>query len=327
MGDPKKTSSQQQQQQATNATARSLYENAGSTTVDPNSFISTFMQQYGAGATGSGGQFPTAPSGSLNATTRASDTVYVRSPLHTSVTSQQANAGLGEGPNQALTSRTTTGGATPLSADQALNAFIGGSSNQITTLQQRLVQAGYLKPGDYIPGIADQATKDAYKQLLSDGADEAAAGKKTTLEDILDARAKALKNNPGAGGLINGTRTTSSSTSSIDLTNPSQARAYAENYLSDLLGRMPTQQEYQDYVGALHSEESAHPTVTNSTTSTSYQAGQATGSHTSETVNQGGADPQMVAESYAYAHHGDEVAQVGLLNLLDSFRKLVDGGA
>ena len=101
---------------------------------------------------------------------------------------------------------------------------------------------------------------------------------------------------PGAFGSKSGGSGGPSTTvsESINLSNPTEARAFLDDALGRVLGRIPTALEYQNFTKALNAAETESPTVTSSTTS-----GKGSGSTRTKSKTKGGVAPSQIAAEYA----------------------------
>ena len=103
---------------------------------------------------------------------------------------------------------------------------------------------------------------------------------------------------PGAfgskSGGAGGPSTTTSVNETINLSNPTEARAFLDDALGKVLGRIPTAVEYQNFTKALNAAENESPTVTSSTTS-----GKGSGSTRTKSKTKGGMSGDQFAVEYA----------------------------
>ena len=124
----------------------------------------------------------------------------------------------------------------------------------------------------------------------------------------------------GAGGkaaAYKGPVTTKSTTESVNLTNPTEARTLVNNSLTQYLGREATKQEQDSFLAALNAQEKMNPTVTNQTSTTTPQ-GKAMNKVESEVQSQGGFNPSTFAQEYAQGQEGSAEFQAAS-SLLDTF--------
>lgn len=120
----------------------------------------------------------------------------------------------------------------------------------------------------------------------------------------------------GGGGGGGGPTTSISTTTSVNLTDPSTARGLVDRALSQYLGREATGKEQQAFLRALNAQEQMNPTVTRQT-SVSQVAGD-TVSQTQSVMSQGGFNPSVFAEEYAQGQEGAAEFQAAT-GLLDAF--------
>lgn len=121
----------------------------------------------------------------------------------------------------------------------------------------------------------------------------------------------------GAGG---GPTTTISTTESIDLTNPSQARRLLDNTLGGYLGRTPTQKEYSNFLRVLNATEEVTPTITEQTTRT--VPGEGTTRVRSKVRSEGGLSREQMATEFVRGR--EDYAETRLSNTgLSAFLELL----
>ena len=100
----------------------------------------------------------------------------------------------------------------------------------------------------------------------------------------------------GAGARYTGPVTTRSITESINLSDPSTARQFLDNALGEVLGRLPSDDEYETFRAALNAAQEAAPSVTEAVTTTTPQ-GKALNKVRSRQRTTGGiSEAQMAAE-------------------------------
>ena len=137
-------------------------------------------------------------------------------------------------------------------ASAAKASLLASDSGTISGVQSQLVAAGYLRSGNYVPGFADQATLDAYDDLLRDSGMRLAAGKQLTVDEVLDQRTKAvLASGQQPGGNNHATE--------IRYTDPTSAHALLYQAMRSRLGRAPTPGEISSFTKALNAAESGNP--------------------------------------------------------------------
>lgn len=106
----------------------------------------------------------------------------------------------------------------------------------------------------------------------------------------------------GPGAVSGAPKIVTSTSSSVDLTNPSQARALVDQVLTARLGRAATEAEKKEFLAALNAAEKKNPKTTTTTTTTS-----ATGeSVSSSSTSKGGLDAAGFAGEWALTHNKDE---------------------
>ena len=125
-------------------------------------------------------------------------------------------------------------------------------------------------------------------------------------------------------GQYTGPVTTTEVRKDVNLTNPSQARAFLDNALGEYLGRLPSADEYENFRAALNAEERMAPVITKSTSTVTPQ-GDAKRDVKAESTRKGGVTPGQFATEFARSQEGaGEVAAAG--PLLNAFINLIRGG-
>lgn len=129
----------------------------------------------------------------------------------------------------------------------------------------------------------------------------------------------------GGGGVAayKGPTTTVSTTESLNLTNPSTARQLLDAALSDVLGRLPTQKEYDTFRKALLAQQEEAPSVTESVTTTTPQ-GVARTKVKSKTKTTGGVSEAQLATEFARSQEGAAETLGGTLGF-DAFLEAIGG--
>jgi len=129
----------------------------------------------------------------------------------------------------------------------------------------------------------------------------------------------------GGGGAYTGPVTTVQKSKDINLTNPTQARAFLDNALGEYLGRLPNEEEYENFRRALNAQERMSPVITESESTVTPQ-GQARREVDAESTRRGGVTPGQFATEFARSQEGAaETAVAG--PLLNAFMGLLRGGA
>lgn len=129
----------------------------------------------------------------------------------------------------------------------------------------------------------------------------------------------------GGGGAYMGPVTTVSRSRDVDLTNPTEARAFLDNALGQYLGRRPSEEEYKNFQKALNIQERGAPVVVESTTTVTPQ-GQAMRTQESESKRRGGFTPAQFASEFARSQEGAAEQQVAG-PLVNAFLGLLRGGS
>lgn len=144
--------------------------------------------------------------------------------------------------------------------------------------------------------------------------------------DIMRQQAINAQDDPRrGGGAYTGPVTTVSRSRDIDLTNPTEARAFLDNALGQYLGRRPSEDEYKNFRKALNIQERGAPTIVESTTTVTPQ-GQAMRTQESESERRGGFTPQQFAKEFARSQEGAAEQQVAG-PLVNAFLGLLRGGS
>ena len=126
----------------------------------------------------------------------------------------------------------------------------------------------------------------------------------------------------GADGAYMGPVTTQTTERRVNLTNPTEARAFLDNALGQYLGRRPSVEEYDNFRKALNIQERGAPQIRESTQTVTPE-GQAFRTVEAEEETRGGFLPQQFAREFARGQEGaGEAAATGLLT---SFLELLRG--
>lgn len=214
--------------------------------------------------------------------------------------------------------RTATGNIK--SMDALMSEFESMSVKQKKNLARLLVMAGMLpkNASETLEEAAQNATlievADAYAELLASSAARFANGQLMSPDDLLEMHIRynygdavgpdfsvsgggvdGLINSLSGGGEVGKPHTEKMVQESVDIWNADDARTLARATLQSVLGRDPTEAEYEDFVAALQTAQRNNPVV--STTKTRYDAeGNVV---KTRTTNTGGIDPSTVAENWA----------------------------
>ena len=124
----------------------------------------------------------------------------------------------------------------------------------------------------------------------------------------------------GAGGKggSGGPKTTTSTSETVNLTDPDTARGLIESAIGSELGRRPTEQEYANFMNVLTARAEASPSVSKTTTTSG------TGFSTSKGKTQGGFNAQQIAKEYAGAQEGAAETAAATTGF-DAFISLIGG--
>ena len=116
------------------------------------------------------------------------------------------------------------------------------------------------------------------------------------MAEMLAARSPAA---PEGGGAYTGPTTTTYNDESVNLTNPSSARALIDNAIGSYLGRKPTSKEYKTFLQALNTTEEATPQISQRVTRSSGSANPAAQTVSTTGKTEGGINAQQFATEYA----------------------------
>jgi hypothetical protein len=123
----------------------------------------------------------------------------------------------------------------------------------------------------------------------------------------------------GRGGGYSGPVTVTDYQETVNLSNPTEARAFLDNALGQYLGRAPTPKEYKTFTTALNAAQEAAPQIDQSVTTTT--PGTATQSRVSNVRREGGIDPGQYTTEWARSQEGVAETQAGT-TLLRAFLEM-----
>jgi hypothetical protein len=170
--------------------------------------------------------------------------------------------------------------------NQAFRRFYAMDEEQLGEFQRKAFKAGFYGSKEPRYGDWDEDSAKVYGLLVERAASFYDAGKKLTVDDVLD---MAVQSGPSAEELLQDgpfTGTKSRTDRDVKITDPQSARAGLLGYLRDELGRAPSEQESRAFVRALQAAQRANPKST--TTTGTFVEGEQTDS---SSVWQGGLDP------------------------------------
>ena len=124
----------------------------------------------------------------------------------------------------------------------------------------------------------------------------------------------------GGGGGGGGVSRSTSVTESIDISNPTSARALVDRALTEYLGRRATGNEYASFRQALNAAERKAPSRTKSSSVSSRGGGGA--STMTKTISMGGIDRGRFAEEWAMSQEG-AAEYAAATTVLDTFMKML----
>lgn len=218
--------------------------------------------------------------------------------------------------NQENRPETSTATSLGSALDQLLQLGLT-DPNQTMTLQQQLIDAGFLDPRirGYHAGqvIENDPTYKAYLQAM-----RSVIASGTSFDDLIQQRIA-----DGAGDKFN-IRTSSS----VNLTNPTTAQGIINSVMERLLGRQPTPDEVRQFSGFLNGQEQQHPntsTTTYDNTSAQSAAGTA-GTIARDGQSSGGVDPTVTAENFVNNNFQTEAQHHSLVGYVQAFEQALKGG-
>jgi hypothetical protein len=177
--------------------------------------------------------------------------------------------------------------------NQAFRRFYAMDEEALGEFQRKAYRAGFYGNKQPRYGDYDERSAEIYGTLVERAASFYDAGKKLTVDDVLD---MAVQSGPSAEELLQDgpfTGTKSRTDRDVKITDPQSARVGLLDYLRDELGRAPSEQESRAFVRALNAAQQANP-VSTSTTGT-FVGGEQTDS---SSVQQGGVDPGAFMTEY-----------------------------
>ncbi len=202
--------------------------------------------------------------------------VYVRVPTRTRMAGTYGHDSL-KGPH--MQAQVTPSYVQPTSIEEVRSDILGLSGKKLKELQKKL--------GVEPTGFPDEATYGRVTEFLGYVSNINASGVKMGWEQVLNKISKEGTSASSSSGYgttgFDGTRTTSRS--NVTKYSPSKVQAAAEKTYISALGRQPTKAELAALRQALNHASEQNPVV--STTTTDYNNGRATDSHT---VTEGGID-------------------------------------
>lgn len=138
----------------------------------------------------------------------------------------------------------------------------------------------------------------------------------------LAGQAEAARAARGGGGRYMGPVTTQTRERQVNLTNPTEARAFLDSALGEFLGRRPELDEYNNFLKALNIQERGAPRIRESTQTVTPRGDALREVESDETVS-GGFLPQQFAREFARGQEG--AAETAATGLLASFLELLRG--
>ena len=123
-------------------------------------------------------------------------------------------------------------------------------------------------------------------------------------------------------GAYTGPVTTQTTQRQVNLTNPTEARAFLDSALGQALGRRPNVDEYNNFLKALNIQERGAPQIRESTQTVTPRGNAFREVESDETVS-GGFLPQQFAREFARGQEG--AAETAASGLLTAFLELLRG--
>lgn len=152
-------------------------------------------------------------------------------------------------------------------------------------------------PESYLDGYYEGLVKGAYQVQQSRGLKVTPLEYADYMRQVLGPEAYAAKaGGGGGGGRYMGPVTTESVTETINLSDPSTARQFLDSALGDVLGRLPTADEYETFRAALNAAQEAAPSVTESVTTTTPQGKARSKVRSKQRATGGISEAQMATE-------------------------------
>ena len=202
-----------------------------------------------------------------------------------------------------------------------VDAAAGGWASLSASAQQKIYNdalAYYGRktiPTSYLDSFYADTVRSAYQVQQS-------TGLKVTPLDYWDYYRQSGGPGIGAGGAGGagggGPKTTTSTSETVNLTDPDTARGLIESAIGSELGRRPTEKEYANFMNVLTARAEASPSVSKTTTTSG------TGFSTSKGKTQGGFNAQQIAKEYAGAQEGAAETAAATTGF-DAFISLIGG--
>lgn len=182
-----------------------------------------------------------------------------------------------------------------MGVDQAKSNIYTWGPDQLNAFKQQAIAAGLYGGNKPPPGdIVDPATQAIWEKLVDQAAAYDMAGRKLTPNDVL-----------GMYGAANGGQgnTRTSTSTSVHLSDITEAKGVLDQVFQDKLGRSVTSAEAKAFLGALNSQQRAHPSKTTTT-----ETSDAEGNSSSNSVStDAGFDAGQYAQDYARQQYGREI--------------------
>lgn len=167
--------------------------------------------------------------------------------------------------------------------DQMMSDFESQSITVKKKLAKVLALAGYMSQAPEEATLND--VSDAYYTVLKEASQRFASGQNMTLDELLEMNVRYNLSESGVGSgefsldnagkwydsLVGeaekaGPTTITRTDRSVDLFSPTDARGLARQTMQSILGRDPSEEEFEDFVAALNTAARNNPTITKTTT-------------------------------------------------------------
>lgn len=199
--------------------------------------------------------------------------------------------------------------------------FYAMSPEDRRELQKRLYAGGFYSgtdPDKVVLGVPDEVSFSAYAKAVARAAAYYNAGKKMTVDEVIDESAGILDQIYGAGGRRGGGGAGGDGSSraplTIGLTNPEDLKAVAQRTATGTLGRALSQSELNQFIASFHQAQSTAQT-------NAYNADVTGGSVVAAP------DERVAAEVHARQAAPTEAGGQDFLRTFTAFRNILSRGA
>ena len=178
-------------------------------------------------------------------------------------------------------------------------------------------------PQSYLDGYYEGLVKGAYQVQQSQGLKVTPLEYPDYMREVLGPDAYKSKGAGGGGGRYMGPTTQVGTYETVNLSNPSEARALLDNALGQVLGRRPTDVEYKNFTAALNAAQEEAPSITESVSTTTPQ-GKAKSTVKSKQKTSGGVSETQLATEFARSQEMAAETIGGTLGF-DAFLEAIGG--